>query len=490
MEHPTEVTVAGDLFNRPNADIILRTSDGGMAKVPQPSGGSERAVVPVEEDSTTLDALLRFMYPCDDPTFDDVMRLGDVLRAAVKYQADLIAQRLKRQLSMFDDPLRVFTVACLADLESEAYQAAVEWCQDKAYDLENTYVKEMDVLSAGIYHRLLCFCDKYKRGHELPEQYSFTRPVGTSASPAEPSQPFTVPSPFDRPSAHANIVVRSGDKVDFYVNEVILTMGSNMLASDLHDARDNGPKSRDGYRILALPERAEVLLPILQLTYPGLSPHIREWRLLTAILETAHKYEFVRATDLTKSAWVKEIENAPLRSYFIAVQRGWQTEAKLAAKHAVLYPVDQYYPEMEFVSASYYDRFLRYRQQCRRSVIDARRAFMDDVYLASSLNQTEVYDVFFHEHDVSTMFHYSLHATWARAGASTPGLRPSRWAMTIPLPQKTFGLGGEWPMHIQQLMTCLNTWNGRHGDVMELMHNYDKYGGEAMDAVDQLVLEV
>jgi len=507
-QSPAECKVAGDPFNKPNADIILHTSDDvhfyvhlvvlgltsgffeGMEKLPQPAGGSERAILLVSEDSATLDALLRFMYPCDKPAINDVMRIGDVLRAAVKYQVDDVVKQLKKQLSMFDDPLHVFTVACLADLEDLAYQAAVEWCQDGAFDLEDTYVQEMEALPAGTYFRLLYFCDAFNRGDDIAEHYRFTRPPSASASPPEPSAAFVVPSPFDRPSAHANIVIRSDDKFYFYVNEAILTLFPSKLASLLHDARDGSRKSRDGYHVLDLPEGAAVLLPLLQLMYPGPSPQLHDWELLTAVLETAYKYELVRAAELAKSAWTKEIKTEPVRSYFVAVEHAWAAEARLAAKCAVLCPEDKYYPEMELVSASRYDRFLRYRQQCRRSVIDARRAFIDDVYMpGSSIEQREVYDMFWHKHSVSTMFHYSLHATWSRAGATSPGLRPSLWSLAGSMPQE-FGLGGEWPMHIHQLMSCLSAWNGRNGDLLELIHNYDKCGGQAMNAVDQLVLEV
>ncbi|TFY51233.1 hypothetical protein EVJ58_g10675 [Rhodofomes roseus] len=482
MASPTEYKVAGDPFNKPNADVILRSLDGvhfyvhwvvlgltsgffeDMEKMPQPAGGSERAIIPVQEDSATLDALLRFMYPGGDkPAIDDIMRIGDVLCAAVKYQVDDVVKYLKRQLSLFDDPLRVFIVGCLADLEDVAYQAAIEWCQENAFDLEDTYVPEMTVLPSATYFRLLHFCDALNRGGEISENYSFTRPPSVLASSApEPTATFTVTSPFNRPSAHANIIIRSNDKVDFYVNEGILALASSKLESLLHDAPDSSPRSHDGYRVLALPEDANILLPLLQLTYPVVSPHIRDWELLTHVLLTAYKYELVRAAELAKRAWVKEIPTEPLRSYFIAVQQGWKEEAKRAARHAVLLPADEYCPEMELVPASCYDRFLRYRQKCRRNVISARRAFMDDVYLHAAVDQQEVYDTFWHAHDVSTMFHYSLHATWARAGATSPG----------------------------QLMSCLHTWNGRHGDILELIHNYDKYGGQAMDAVDQLAFEV
>ncbi|EPS94929.1 hypothetical protein FOMPIDRAFT_1133383 [Fomitopsis schrenkii] len=497
MDGAADIQVAGDPFNKPNADIVLRTSDAvhflvhmvvlgltsdffdGMAKVPQPCGTAERAVVDVQEDSATLDALLRYMYPCDDPILGDVMRVGDVLRAAVKYQADTVAQRLRRQLSMFDDPRRVFTVACLADLEDVAYQAAVEWCQDDSYDLEDTYVAEMSVLSTGTLFRLLRFCDAYKRNIELPTHYEFTRPAGPTASPAEPTETLTAPSPFDRPSAHANIVIRSRDNIDFYVIEDLINLASNKLGTLLHDSRDNFVRSRDGYRILALPEPAAVLLPLLQLTYPGASPHFHDWRLLTAVLETAYKYELVRAAELTKRAWVNEIASEPMRSYFVAVRQGWEAEARLAAKHALLDPLDKYYSEMESVPADCYIRFLRFRQRCRRSVIDARRAFMDDECFVERLSQMEVYDVFWYENNISVMFHYRLHAIWARAGVASPGLCRS-WA---PSPS-TFGLGGDWPAHMQQFMELLNMWGGRH--FSDLIYEYDKHGGQAMDAVNQV----
>ena len=98
----------------------------------------------------------------------------------------------------------------------------------------------------------------------------------------------------------------------------------------------------------------------------------------------------MRAAELAKRAWMNEIEAQPLRSYFVAVRQGWHAEARLAAKHALLIPTDTYCVEMETVPAGCYDRFLRYRQRCRRSVIDGRRAFMEDEYLTDNFGQREI----------------------------------------------------------------------------------------------------
>ena len=68
---------------------------GALFDIPQPieeNGDQEikdrLAVIPVTEDSKTLDTLLRFCYPCtlvDDPNIEVLKNGTDVLEAARKY---------------------------------------------------------------------------------------------------------------------------------------------------------------------------------------------------------------------------------------------------------------------------------------------------------------------------------------------------------------------------------------------------------------------
>ena len=118
-------TYAAAPFDHAKADIILRSSDNidfrvfkfflslaspffeTLFDIPQPAedDGDQGvkdglAVVPVTEDSKTLDSLLRFCYPCtltDDPKLEVLQDAMEVLEAARKYSLDVIEKRPVRQ---------------------------------------------------------------------------------------------------------------------------------------------------------------------------------------------------------------------------------------------------------------------------------------------------------------------------------------------------------------------------------------------------------
>ncbi|KAL6302625.1 hypothetical protein BKA93DRAFT_736598, partial [Sparassis latifolia] len=146
-------TTAAAPFDKPSASIILRTSDNvdfhahkevlslassvfeDMFAVPQPSvvapedvhAETGLPVISVTETSQTLDTLLRLCYPMDDPVLDNVDDAWEVLEAARKYQMDdAIGTKLKTALVVFvsKSPIRVYAIACIFHLESEARAAA------------------------------------------------------------------------------------------------------------------------------------------------------------------------------------------------------------------------------------------------------------------------------------------------------------------------------------------------------------------------------
>ena len=111
-------TYAAAPFDHAKADIILRSSDNidfrvfklflslaspffeTLFDIPQPTeeNGDQEikdglVVVPVAEGSKTLDALLRFCYPCtlaDDPKLEVLKDAMDVLEAARKDRKSVV----------------------------------------------------------------------------------------------------------------------------------------------------------------------------------------------------------------------------------------------------------------------------------------------------------------------------------------------------------------------------------------------------------------
>ncbi|KAG8221054.1 hypothetical protein J3R82DRAFT_2565 [Butyriboletus roseoflavus] len=159
---PVSATMSSDSayaaapFDHAKADVILRSSDNIDFRVfklflslsssffeilfgiPQPAQGSEGQeikdgliVVPVTEDSKTLDALLRFCYPCtlaDDPNLEVLEDVLDVLQAAKKYSLDVIEKRVARTFSnpkvLEAEPLRCFALARQRQMQEETLLAA------------------------------------------------------------------------------------------------------------------------------------------------------------------------------------------------------------------------------------------------------------------------------------------------------------------------------------------------------------------------------
>ncbi|KAI6149631.1 hypothetical protein BKA82DRAFT_920807 [Pisolithus tinctorius] len=144
-------------FDHEKADVILRSSDNVDFRVfklflslaspffetlfdlPQPSEEMSTdveikdglPVVPVSEDSKTLDPLLRFCYPCtlaDDPALEDFRGVINVLEAAKKYSLDAIERTVCKSLFnpkiLETNSLRCFSIACRARLQDECILAA------------------------------------------------------------------------------------------------------------------------------------------------------------------------------------------------------------------------------------------------------------------------------------------------------------------------------------------------------------------------------
>ncbi|KAF9788191.1 hypothetical protein BJ322DRAFT_613704 [Thelephora terrestris] len=92
---------------------------------PQLDGSGTGHIVPFTEPSETIDTLLRFVYPDEDPDLKHVQEIEGVVEAAIKYDMPkcISAMRKKLILCASKEPIRVFMIACknnLADVASAA----------------------------------------------------------------------------------------------------------------------------------------------------------------------------------------------------------------------------------------------------------------------------------------------------------------------------------------------------------------------------------
>ncbi|KAH8110802.1 hypothetical protein DFH11DRAFT_741318 [Phellopilus nigrolimitatus] len=163
-------------FVAPNGDVTLRSSDQqdfqvvkailtiassffkSMFSLPQPEGqgGCELPVIPVTEDSTTLDTLLRLCYPVKKPIVTDINLVEAVLGAALKYEMEIVVQEMCRALVsgglLESQPLRVYAIACRYELDEEMRLAAKATLK---MSIEGVYVKEFETLPTSRYFHLL-----------------------------------------------------------------------------------------------------------------------------------------------------------------------------------------------------------------------------------------------------------------------------------------------------------------------------------------------
>ncbi|KAG1739360.1 hypothetical protein EDD22DRAFT_959386 [Suillus occidentalis] len=183
----TTPTCAPSPFDHPEADIILQSSDSvnfrvfklflslaspvfeTMFKLPQPAVGANEdtkdslPVVPVQENSKTLDTFLRFCYPstlAEDPSLENLADIKAILGAARKYSLDLIERKVCQALAnpkvLEAEPLRCFAIARNARLKHETITAARYTLRQPlipAWFAEINMITASDLLALLTYHK-------------------------------------------------------------------------------------------------------------------------------------------------------------------------------------------------------------------------------------------------------------------------------------------------------------------------------------------------
>ncbi|KAJ6573431.1 hypothetical protein DFH09DRAFT_981730 [Mycena vulgaris] len=161
-------------FDDTEADVILRTSDEvdfrvfkvilslaspffkSMFSLPQTEGDLQS--VPTQEDSDVLDTLLRFCYPCADPSIETLDQLHAVIEAMMKYEMHGVVERAQRHLRNFakSQPVAVFAISCRYQWEDLAKVAARESLRVplRKFDRKST-VKELKYLTGEQHQALL-----------------------------------------------------------------------------------------------------------------------------------------------------------------------------------------------------------------------------------------------------------------------------------------------------------------------------------------------
>ncbi|KAH9916058.1 hypothetical protein B0H21DRAFT_703152 [Amylocystis lapponica] len=454
MSEPPLPSVASAPFGKPNADIILRSSDlvdfmtfkivfalaspvfEDMFEIPQPPSSSVAQdihpengipIIFVAENSATLDRILRLFYPVANPVLSNVADTDEALGAAQKYQMTEATAQLSRSLLGFSEVeiYPTYAVACRYGLEDVARAAAlVYWRRNKGRQLASRepifYVPEMDNISAGALYRLLRFCYGATNEQEfkfLPE--ARTRP----ATPVIPSPPLAS-HPFDKPSTKSDLLIQSSDGVHFHVTSLLLALSSPVFA-ELIDQLPDTPAS-PGARVITVTEDSHMLLWILHFCYPMEDPIIPSHE-LEDIMSAGRKYRLVRMTNAAKRMCGDLAITDALRAYLLAMREGWEEVANEMAKHAVYQRHDVYLPEMEDATAKVYYQLLVYRCNCLKVIRNLSAGYYgySDTLCTTHWSRSALYIT---SGDLVTSFGSVYEATQSRFGMSTVLASCSRYS--------------------------------------------------------------
>lgn len=402
------VKTAPDPFHKTTADIVLRSSDNvdfhvrkailievspifeDMFSLPQPRADSS-VIRPIfmEENSRVLYILLRLCYPLLHRAPADIQLedICSVLEAATKYDMDIAKELMSCSLRKFTEaqPLRVYAIACLLKLESEAQYAATEAVKQEV--ISSRYVQELEELPAGCYHRLL----QFRAQSEPADNFTFIsaatcadhnhRPAINSLKPTQRQWRDAGP-PFDRPDA--DVIVISRDDVRFRLHSTILRIVSSVF-SDMLDGgsnNNNNPcqvveddeRPHDISYCFIFLETSAVLEMLFGLCYfqdpRSLMPHNDDViHTIVDVIRAATKYSIQHVIKFLKAALADgSITSSPFRTYILATLSGWNAEARAAATEMLMWDYTDlqamYEPELEQISSGPYFRLLKYHRAC------------------------------------------------------------------------------------------------------------------------------
>ena len=388
--------VAPSLFNRPDADVILSSSDGtpfrvyrqilciaspffeDMFKLPQPQSPTDSPgsppVITVEEDAHSLEDLLRIIYPVRDPqltinVLTDWQHISNMCHAAIKYDIVQAVDFMKAKLAAGVDafPLEVFCIACKHRLESVAKSAAARLVVDEPNELFN-YVPLLEDIPAGCLHRLLRLQDDPAKDLEFCSQ----KTEGESSVAGGDTSHHRIRDPRDLdPDRRA---IQAADRVYYDVSEGSFQMFESSQAPSSIDSEPTADDEDDtsathsaqNSSLLTLPEDSQTIDLILRAEAQDTS----DLEHIALGLRAAAKYKAGRARRSLAKHWSWRAEEDPLLSYLIAATHGLETEAVASARRLLSWNTERlrraYTPVMECISAGHYYRLLHYREACMK----------------------------------------------------------------------------------------------------------------------------
>ncbi|TBU33975.1 hypothetical protein BD311DRAFT_735670 [Dichomitus squalens] len=370
--------LASSPFDKPDADIVLRSADGvdfcvrshilieaspvfeSILSIPQPQMDG-RPIIDLTEDHKTLDIILRICYPIVKP--DSPRSLGEIelaAKAALKYDTELPLSVLKGELFSLSptNPIAVWAIGCRTGLEDVARRGAAEIVVRQAP--LNVAVGDLEGVSAGDYYRLREF---HRKGGKVEDGFRLISSSTETPSEASGTSGY-VAAPAEAP--YPDLVCTSSDGIEVLAHRGFLASASPVLKRQIDDLAK--PTSGSDLLVLRLSEPAQLLKSLLGLCYPGQVPDLRSSPShLAAVLAALEKYEMQSLRIAILPQWEKITGAEPLRAYFVAAGLAHLRDcAKTAAKYTLSASLEgRYVMEMESASALAYHHLIAYHTSCR-----------------------------------------------------------------------------------------------------------------------------
>ncbi|KAF9653778.1 hypothetical protein BDM02DRAFT_3107773 [Thelephora ganbajun] len=398
---------ASSPFDREDADLIIRTSDGidfcvhtpvisvaspvlneilntRMGIISDPDG---RQVLRLPEKSDTIEPLLRLCYPVPRPPLRSLRQIRDVLNAATSYDIQVIGEMLETRLVTYAEqfPLQVYAIACRNVLENAARTAA-EYAVRKPF--WETYHRDIEYITAGAYWRLLAYYwdiekkrsrNKKNRRPKLLWKCS----EGTSSLPSTkaPSPfPSSASPPFDETS-DGDVVLKSSDEVLFRVHKVILSLASPFFR-DMFSLPQTGtpPDSAGNGPIIPFTEPSETIDTLLRAVYPDEDPDLKLVHEIEGVVEAAIKYDMPKCISIMRKKLILCASKEPIRVFMIACKNRLADVASAAAhlslRRPILYSFELGsvvlpFSALEDITAGSLFRLIEYQRECSKVANDA-----------------------------------------------------------------------------------------------------------------------
>ncbi|KAL4244053.1 hypothetical protein ABKN59_010996 [Abortiporus biennis] len=414
QEETTKAALAP--FDRSDADLILRTSDGvdfrvdthllklassvfedmfmisthpgpsltaslSSASTESVSSESSLPIVQVTESSTIFDIILRIIYPVSTPKVTDWGTICDVLEVGSKYQMEAVATQMGSELSTHlltnSSKLKVYAIACQFQLEDVAREAATTSTPRThtqiLKDIKQKVIlaKYISCMTAGQLFRFIWYQEHSSQPDVLKEGsgYTFTYKGdynGIKPINSLPDRDHVVSLDIDSDifsSNKADIILRTCDQQDFPSHRLILTIHSPVFLEML--SSPNSPTGDlAGPGVLEVPEDSSTISLILKIVYCIPLPAASLCRIdtLSRTVQALKKYKIDRMVERAKMLFLDESKVHALEAYFVSIACGWEEEAVKAAKKILCHNSinELYVTQMEKSSARAYQRLLAY----------------------------------------------------------------------------------------------------------------------------------